>query len=145
MKKRTASFLKSCYTNSMSEINLKGVKIVWVEDDKFLVSLIQKRVVSTGAELVQVTDGSRAFDTIKEIKPNIIILDLLMPNLDGFEILAKLKSDSALKHIPVLVLSNLGQKQEIEKAHELGAAKFVVKASIGLDGILPEIEKMVRK
>jgi two-component system phosphate regulon response regulator PhoB/two-component system alkaline phosphatase synthesis response regulator PhoP len=128
----------------MSETNLKGIKIVWVEDDKFLISLIQKRVLVTGAELIQVTDGARAFDTIKQSRPNVVVLDLLMPNLDGFEILGKLKADSDLKHIPVLVLSNLGQKQEIEKAHELGAAKFVVKASIGLDGIIPEIEKMVK-
>ena len=128
----------------MSETNLKGIKIVWVEDDKFLVSLIQKRVLATGAELIQVTDGARAYDTIKQSMPNIVVLDLLMPNLDGFEILGKLKADTDLKKIPVLVLSNLGQKQEIEKAHELGAAKFVVKASIGLDGIIPEIEKMVK-
>lgn len=128
----------------MSEINLKGVKIVWVEDDKFLISLIQKRVLATGAELIQVTDGAHAHETIKQSRPDIVVLDLLMPNIDGFEILGKLKADAALKKIPVLVLSNLGQKQEIEKAKELGAAKFVVKASIGLDGIIPEIQKMVK-
>jgi CheY-like chemotaxis protein len=128
----------------MSDTNLKGIKIVWVEDDKFLISLIQKRVVATGAELIQVTDGSRAHEVIKQAHPHIVVLDLLMPNIDGFEILSKLKADADLKKIPVLVLSNLGQKQEIEKAHELGAAKFVVKASIGLDGIIPEIKKIVK-
>lgn len=128
----------------MADTNLNGVKIVWVEDDKFLISLIQKRVLATGAELIQVTDGSRAYETVKQVRPHIVVLDLLMPNLDGFEILSKLKADADLKQIPVLVLSNLGQKQEIEKAKELGATKFVVKASIGLDGIIPEIEKMVK-
>ncbi len=135
-----------CYTKTiMADTNLKGIKIVWVEDDKFLISLIQKRVLATGAELIQVTDGSRAYETIKQAHPHIVVLDLLMPNIDGFEILTKLKADASLKKIPVLVLSNLGQKQEIEKARELGAAKFVVKASIGLDGIIPEIEKMVKR
>ncbi|MEN9622155.1 MAG: hypothetical protein RLZZ67_589 [Candidatus Parcubacteria bacterium] len=128
----------------MNENVLKGVKIVWVEDDKFLVSLISKRLGETGATLVQVTDGAKAFDKIKAEKPGIVILDLLMQNLDGFEILKQLKADAATKAIPVLVLSNLGQKEEIEKAHELGAVKFVVKASIGLDGIIPEIEKIAR-
>ncbi len=128
----------------MNENILKGVKIVWVEDDKFLVSLISKRISETGATLVQVTDGAKAFESIKAEKPSIVILDLLMQNLDGFEILKQLKADPATKSIPVLVLSNLGQKEEIEKAHELGAVKFVVKASIGLDGIIPEIEKIIR-
>ena len=128
----------------MNENTLKDVKIVWVEDDKFLVSLISKRLGETGAILVQVTDGAKAIDSIKKEIPNIIILDLLMKNLDGFEILKQLKADTHTKNIPVLVLSNLGQKEEIEKAHELGAVKFVVKASIGLDGIIPEIEKIVR-
>lgn len=124
------------------ENNLNGIKIVWVEDDKFLVSLIQKRMAGTTAELIQVTDGALAYDKVKEIKPNVVVLDLLMPNIDGFEILRKIKADPEINKIPVLVLSNLGQKEEIEKAHELGATKFVVKATIGLDGIIPEIQNM---
>lgn len=129
----------------MAESNLSGVKIVWVEDDKFLISLIQKRVTSSGAELVLVTDGGKAFDEVKRMRPHIVVLDLLMPTVDGFEILRKLKADPDTKNVPVLVLSNLGQKQEIDRAKELGAAKFVVKASIGLDGILPEIERLIVK
>ena len=128
----------------MNEKNLDGIKIVWIEDDMFLVSLIQKRMDATNAKLVQVTDGSKAFDTVKEVKPNIVILDLLMPNTDGFEILRQLKSSEETKMIPVLVLSNLGQASEIDKAKDLGALKFVVKASIGLDSIIPEIEKIVK-
>jgi DNA-binding response OmpR family regulator len=129
----------------MNENKLDGIKIVWVEDDKFLVSLIQKRMQGTSAQLIQVTDGAFAYDKIKEVKPDVVVLDLLMPNVDGFEILKKIKADSSVSAIPVLVLSNLGQKEEIEKAHELGAAKFVVKATIGLDGIIPEIEKLAHK
>ncbi len=124
---------------------LSGKKIVWVEDDKFLVSLISKRMAETGATLVQVTDGMRAFPTIKAEMPDIVILDLLMVNLDGFEILRQLKEDPSTKPIPVLVLSNLGQKEEMDRAKDLGAVKFVVKASIGLDGIIPEIEKVLAK
>ena len=126
----------------MNENNLNGIKIVWVEDDKFLVSLIQKRMEGTSAQLIQVTDGAVAYEKVKEVKPNVVVLDLLMPNVDGFEILRKIKADPDTKAIPVLVLSNLGQKEEIEKAHDLGATKFVVKATIGLDGIIPEIENL---
>lgn len=123
---------------------MNGLKIVWVEDDKFLVSLIQKRMEGTNAELIQVTDGAFAYDKVKEVRPNIVVLDLLMPNIDGFEILKRIKADPEIKDTPVLVLSNLGQKEEIEKAHDLGATKFVVKATIGLDGIIPEIEQMAK-
>lgn len=128
----------------MNENKLDGIKIVWVEDDKFLVSLIQKRMEGTSAKLIQVTDGALAYDKVKEVRPDVVVLDLLMPNIDGFEILKKIKADAEIKAIPVLVLSNLGQKEEIEKAHGLGATKFVVKATIGLDGIIPEIEKLAR-
>jgi CheY-like chemotaxis protein len=128
----------------MNESNFDGIKIVWVEDDKFLVSLIQKRMAGTTAELIQVTDGALAVDKVKEVKPHVVVLDLLMPNMDGFQILKALKTDAETKNIPVLVLSNLGQEEEIKKAHDLGAEKFVVKATIGLDGILPEIEKIAK-
>jgi len=123
---------------------LAGKKIVWVEDDKFLVSLIEKRMPETGAKLVIEGDGAKAFDTVKGEMPDIVVLDILMKNLDGFEILKRLKADATTRPIPVLVLSNLGQKEEIEKAKDLGAVKFVVKASIGLDGIIPEIEKAIK-
>jgi DNA-binding response OmpR family regulator len=129
----------------MKENNLKGAKIVWVEDDKFLVSLINKRMLETGAVVVQVTDGAKAVDAVKAEKPNAVILDLLMPNLDGLEILKRLKENAETKQIPVLVLSNLGQEKEIQKAKELGAVKFIVKAAVGLDEIVPEIEKIIKK
>jgi PleD family two-component response regulator len=128
----------------MQNKRLQGTKIVWVEDDKFLVSLIQKRMDETGVKLVQVTDGAKAFDVVKAEMPDAVILDLLMPNVDGFEILQKLNAAPETKSIPVLVLSNLGQDEEMKKAKELGATKFIVKATIGLDNIIPEIERIVK-
>ncbi|MDE1874459.1 MAG: response regulator [Patescibacteria group bacterium] len=125
--------------------NLQGKKVVWVEDDKYLVSLISERMAETGAKLVVVSDSLKAHDTVKTEMPDIVVLDLLMKYLDGFEVLKQLKADPSTKAIPVFVLSNLGQEQEIERAKELGAAKFVVKASIGLDGIIPEIGKVIAK
>ena len=125
--------------------NLAGIKIVWVEDDKFLGNMIIKKIEGTGATLIQVTDGARAFEVIKNEAPHIVLLDLLMPNVDGFDILKQIKADADTKNIPVLVLSNLGQKEEIERAGELGAVKFLVKAKLGLDEIVPEIEKIVGK
>lgn len=124
---------------------LKGAKVLWVEDDKFLRNMIDQRLVPTGADLVSVTDGAKALETIKSYIPDIIMLDLLMPNVDGFEILKLVKSDTAIKHIPVLVLSNLGQKEEIERCKKLGAEDFIIKATIGLDDIIPRIRAVLEK
>ncbi|HVU06252.1 MAG TPA: response regulator [Candidatus Paceibacterota bacterium] len=123
--------------------SLSGKSIVWIEDDKFLGKMVSDRIGKTGARLAIVTDGLKAFETVRAEMPDVVILDLLMSNLDGFEILKLLKADPATKPIPVLVLSNLGQQEEIARARELGAARFVVKATIGLDGIIPEIEKVI--
>ena len=91
--------------------SLSGVTVVWVEDDKFLSNMVGKRMTETGATLVQVTDGAKAFDSVKQSKPHIVVLDLLMPNVDGFEILKQMRSDVETKDVPVIVLSNLSQKE----------------------------------
>ncbi|HRH22977.1 MAG TPA: response regulator [Candidatus Paceibacterota bacterium] len=124
---------------------LKGAKVLWVEDDKFLRNMIDQRLAPTGADLVSVTDGAKALETIKSYIPDIIMLDLLMPNVDGFEILKLVKSDDSVKHIPVLVLSNLGQKEEVERCKKLGAEDFIIKATIGLDDIIPRIRAVLAK
>lgn len=128
----------------MNEKSLAGVKIVWVEDDKFLASMVGKRMVETGAELTQVVDGAKAFDVVKATVPQVVVLDLLMPNVDGFEILRQIKAEASTKAIPVIVLSNLGQKSEVERATTLGAAKFIIKANVGFDEIVPEIVKVLK-
>lgn len=119
--------------------------MLWVEDDKFLRNMIDQRLAPTGADLVSVTDGAKALETIKSYIPDIIMLDLLMPNVDGFEILKLVKSDDSVKHIPVLVLSNLGQKEEVERCKKLGAEDFIIKATIGLDDIIPRIRAVLAK
>lgn len=129
----------------MAEDALNNAKIVWIEDDQFLSGMIAQRMNTTGAKLVNVTDGSKAFDVVKDEKPDIVLLDLLMPNVDGFEILRRIRSDDETKHVPVIVLSNLGQKEEIKRCEALGIEEFIVKATIGLNEILPRISKVLEK
>lgn len=124
---------------------LKGVKIVWIEDDRFLSDMIARRVADTGALLIPVTDGAKAFDTVKTNKPDVVMLDLMIPNVSGFEVLRLIKADPEIKTIPVIVLSNLSQEAEIKKVTDLGAEKFMVKAVVGLDEILPEIAKVIHR
>lgn len=120
-----------------------GRKVTIVEDDKLLADLLSKKLSASGWALSHAIDGSEALKVIRQEMPNIIILDILLPGMDGFEVLKVLKSDEALKHIPVLLLSNLGQDKDVEKGKQLGAASFLVKATVSLDEILDEMKKIL--
>lgn len=118
-------------------------KILIVEDDEFLRSLNAKRLETEGFEVSVAVDGKEAISKLAESKPDLIFLDLLLPNVDGFEVLTKIKQDEATKKIPVIVFSNLGQPEDIEKAKKLGADDFMVKANFTLDDVIQKIKQVL--
>lgn len=122
---------------------LTGKKIMWVEDDKFLKDIITMRLANEGCTLLHATDDNEAQAILLNHTPDIILLDIMLPGVDGFEILRKLKLDDATKSIPVLLLSNLGQKADLERGKTLGAEKFLIKATVTLDEILDEVRHVV--
>jgi len=115
-------------------------KILIVEDDNFLRSLTAKRLEKEGYVVAVAVDGESALVTAKDEQPDLILLDLLLPGLDGFAVLGKLKADADLKKVPVIVFSNLGQKEDIEKAKLLGADQFLIKANFTLDDVMDKIK-----
>lgn len=119
-------------------------KVLIVEDDEFLRSLNAKRLETEGFKVVVAVDGQNAIDIIPKEMPNLIFLDLLLPGIDGFEVLKKIKADDKTKDIPVIVFSNLGQKEDIEKAHNLGAIDFLVKANFTLDDVVVKIKEVLK-
>ncbi|HNZ55342.1 MAG TPA: response regulator [Candidatus Paceibacterota bacterium] len=119
-------------------------KILIVEDDEFLRSLNAKRLEGEGFEVLVAVDGNEALTKLTEIKPDLIFLDLLLPNVDGFEVLTKIKQDETTKNIPVIVFSNLGQAEDIEKAKKLGADDFMVKANFTLDDVISKIKETLK-
>ncbi len=119
-------------------------KVLIVEDDEFLRSLNAKRLETEGFKVVVAVDGQNAIDLIPKEMPNLIFLDLLLPGIDGFEVLKKIKADEKTKDIPVIVFSNLGQKEDIEKAHNLGAIDFLVKANFTLDDVVLKIKEVLK-
>jgi len=123
------------------QVAAKGGKktILWVEDDKLIGSILGKRLASSEFDLIHVTDGNEAFSKLKTVTPDVIVLDLLLPGMDGFEILQKIKMDTRLKKVPVMILSNLSKSSDLEKAKLLGATKFIVKAASSLDKIIAEV------
>ncbi len=123
--------------------DLKGKKIMWVEDDKFLSDIIARKLSTLGCQLVHATEGKEALALAEKEMPDVILLDILLSGIDGFEILKRLKENPNTKHIPALMLSNLGQREDIEKGKKLGAARFMIKATVTLDEIVSEIKAVL--
>ena len=122
---------------------LKGKKVMWVEDDLFLSSLISKKFSTEGCELQFAKTGQEALDALKKDKPDILLLDIMLPGVDGFEVLRQIKADPTTKDIPVILFSNLNQEQDVEKGLKLGASRFIIKATVALDDIIKEVGEVL--
>jgi len=120
-------------------------KIFIVEDDKFLKELISKKLKSEGFEIDCAMDGEEALEKLKSSKFDLILLDLILPGMDGFKTLEKLKEDAKLSSIPVIILSNLGQREDIEKGMKLGAVDYLVKAHFTPNEIVEKIKKVLKE
>jgi two-component system alkaline phosphatase synthesis response regulator PhoP len=123
----------------------KKPKVLIIEDEKFLCELVQKKLETAGMAAVGAFTGEDGLLAIGKDRPDIILLDLLLPGMDGFEVLYKIKSDETLKNIPVIVVSNLGERKEIEKAFQLGAAEYFVKTNHSLNEIVDKVWEYARK
>lgn len=108
----------------------KKLKILVVEDESFLLDLYQIKLEQAGFEVVKAGNGNEGVSLARLEQPGLILLDILMPQIDGYEMLAKIKSDPKTKNIPVIIFSNLSQKEEIEKGLKLGASDFIIKTSV---------------
>jgi len=120
-----------------------GEKVLLIEDDQFLSDIIARKMQSEGAVFTRVSDGEEAFRLLEKEVPDAILLDILLPIMDGYEILAKLKADPKTSAIPVILFSNLGQKNEIDKGLKLGAVRFIVKVSMTPTEIAEETRKVI--
>lgn len=117
-------------------------KVLLVEDDPFLVDIYSTKFKESGFEIEVVQKGDEAFDKVKEIKPDIILLDILLPGTSGWDILKKIREDKKLKDIKVVILSNLGEEGEVEKGVFLGADKYIVKAYYTPAEVVKEVKKI---
>ncbi len=121
----------------------EGKKILIVEDDEYLRSLTAKRLEADGYAVLVAGDGEAAIKQAEEA-PGMILLDLLLPGMSGFEVLEKLRALDATKTTPVVVFSNLGQKEDIEKAKGLGANDFLIKANFTLDDVVAKVKDYLK-
>ncbi len=119
-------------------------KILLIEDEKALQKTLRERLEDMGYEVISALDGGTALFLAEENKPNLILLDIMLPIKNGFEVLKELKSSDSTKEIPVIILTNLDSAEEIERALKLGATTYLVKANYHLDDIIDKIEKAIQ-
>jgi len=119
-------------------------KILIIEDDKFLRELIFRKLINEGYDVKEAVDGEDGLKIAEKEKPDLILLDLILPEMDGFEVLAKIKEKPALSQIPVIILSNLGQREDIEKGLSMGAIDYLIKAHFTPAEIVEKIRNVIR-
>lgn len=119
--------------------------VLIVEDDKFLSKIYSTKLKKEGIDADFALDGEAGIKKMRESIPHLVLLDLIMPKMDGFAVLREMQGDDALKKIPVVVLSNLGQESDIEKAKEFGVKDFIVKADASIQEVVETIQKYLKK
>lgn len=118
-----------------------GKKVLAIEDEKFLSNVLKQRLEKEGFTVSQAFDGEDGLKKAREEKPDLILLDLILPQLSGFEFLQTVKTDPQLSQIPVVVASNLGQQSDIEKAKSFGVIDYYVKATTPVDDIVGMVKR----
>lgn len=124
-----------------------GVRVLLVEDDTFLREICSKKLTKEGYTVYEAVDGQQALDGIIDIKPDIVLLDIILPAIDGFQILSQVRAnqDTSISGIPIIMLSNLGQEDDIAKAMEGGANDYLVKAHFTTEEIIGKIKSVLGK
>jgi DNA-binding response OmpR family regulator len=117
--------------------------IMIIEDDHFLSSLMKARLEKEGFTVVQAFDGEEAMSLLKQGVPLLVILDLIMPKVTGFEVLQMISITPGLDKVPVIIVSNLAQDSDIEKARQLGAREYFVKVKVSIDDLVGKIKLLV--
>jgi CheY-like chemotaxis protein len=118
-------------------------KILLIEDEELIIKLLGKKLTDTGYEVALAMDGREGVDKMKEIMPDLVLLDVVMPRMGGFEVMAEMKKDPVLAKIPVIIISNSGQPLELERAKNLGAVDWLVKTEFDPKEVVEKIKKHI--
>lgn len=134
----------------VAELNLKkesqdnGVKILLVEDDDFLRGICEHKLKKEGFDVFISADGLDALKQVQEKDFHLVLLDVILPNMNGFEILENIKKDPAKSSMPVIMLTNMGQESEIKKGFDLGAEDYIIKAHFSVEEIIEKIREIIK-
>lgn len=118
-------------------------KILIIEDDSFMQTMASKRLKGIGYEVESAINAEEAFKILEQGNPSLILLDLLLPGVDGFEILAKIRGNEKTKSIAVLVFSNLSEEADIKRCKDLGVSGFIVKSTVTINELIEKINSIL--
>ncbi|MEI7690418.1 MAG: response regulator [bacterium] len=120
-----------------------SIKVLIIEDDRYISKMFQLKLSLDGMDVQVAENGHQGVEKVKEFMPNIILLDLLMPEMDGYEVLEIIKGDDETKDIPVLIMSNLGQEDHVQKAMQLGALGYIVKSQYTPSNVSEKVKEVL--
>ncbi|NCN53070.1 response regulator [Candidatus Wolfebacteria bacterium] len=120
------------------------MKVAIIEDEEILHKVLTEKFKSEGYEVALAEDGEKALGVIETEKPDMIVLDIILPKKDGFEVLKEIKSNPSIKMIPVIVLSNLGRGEEIKRAMDLGAVDYLIKTQHPLHEVITKVNDYLK-
>lgn len=120
-------------------------KIVFVEDETTLQKMLSAALKEAGYDVITAADGEAGLAAVRSEKPDLVLLDLILPKMDGFTVLGEIKKDEVIAHIPVIVLTNLESIEDVEKVIALGATTYLVKANYDLPDIVAKVKEVLGK
>jgi len=120
-------------------------KILFIEDDPLIVKIYSTRLTADGYQVFSADNGQDGLKVVDQNTPDLIVLDIMMPKIDGFGVLEKLRASPKTKQIPILVYSNLAQEEEIARAKSMGATEFIVKANLSPTDMVEKIKSYLKQ
>ncbi len=121
------------------------MKILIVEDEEILAKVLEEKFENNDFKVSIVSDGEAVLPMVRKFKPDIILLDIILPKLDGIEVLSQLKEDEDLKNIPVIMLSNLNDDEKIKQALSLGAVDYMTKIQHPVNEVIDKVNRYILK
>jgi len=119
--------------------------ILLVEDEPLLANLLRQRLEKEGFKVLHASDGEEGLRVLKSTQPDLILLDIILPKLSGFEVMERMKSDPGFGKSPIVIISNLGQESDVEKGRVLGAIGYFVKAKMSIEDLVKRVEAFLIK
>lgn len=119
----------------------KKSKILIIEDDVFLSNIYNKKFFNNGYEVILASDGKKGLSLAKQKKPDIILLDIMLPIMNGFEVLEEIRKDDEIKDTPVIMLTNINEQDEIKRGYNLGIKDYIIKTFITPGDIAEKVKK----
>lgn len=120
-------------------------KLLLVEDEEIIINLLQKKLTKEGYKVSVARDGEEGLKAMKEIKPDLVLLDVIMPKMGGFKVMEEMAKDEELKKIPVIIISNSGQPVELDRAQKLGAKDWLIKTEFNPQEVVDKVVKQIGK